>query len=52
MGRKMKRAFRRLIPPNASFNPYVTMKVFHFLPKAKKKKSIGREPCFTLALTS
>ena len=38
MGRKMKRAFRRLIPPNASFNPYVTMKVFHFLPKAKKKK--------------
>ena len=38
MGRKMKRAFRRLIPPNTSFNPYVTMKVFHFLPKAKKKQ--------------
>lgn len=38
MGRKMKRAFRRLIPPNTFFNPYVTMKVFHFLPKAKKKQ--------------
>lgn len=37
MGRKMKRAFRRLIPPNTFFNLYVTMKVFHFLPKAKKK---------------
>lgn len=43
MGRKMKRAFRRLIPPNTFFNPYVTMKVFHFLPKAKKKNKSKRQ---------